>query len=404
MSRILLQPLPNVQSTVANRVGLYAKTDAVEDKLVYQTDDGVEHVVMKNPLTTSQDLIVAGVGGVPDRLGKGVDGQALKMVAGNIAWSNVVENPMTAAGDIIIGGTSGAPAKLTVGSEDQVLKVTSGVPAWGTASGGILWMSATTATNAVNKNGYLLNSTSASFTVTLPASPTIGNEIGFLDVGGVCTTKPVTIARNGNLIQGLAEDLVIDFNSAAFSLVYSSTGWRVNNFIKGVKGEQGTPGSGGGMWELVERWEPSEAATSHTFTGLNGNIDRQYKIKASIINASSSAGSLLLQINDDTNAANYKNWRNYSQIAVSGAGFHISYHEAVCTLWANMDIQAKSGIYRSSITNGSRLISNGSDGSGDQSNSFWLNTTDEITSLTIYSNAANGIGVGSTVELWKLAQ
>jgi hypothetical protein len=35
---------------------------------------------------------------------------------------------------------------------------------------------------------------------------------------------------------------------------------------------------------------------------------------------------------------------------------------------------------------------------------YWSNTTDNITSISIYNPIENGFAVGSYIELWKLAQ
>jgi hypothetical protein len=364
---------------------------------------------MENPMTTSQDIIVGGSSGTAGRLGKGSDGQVLKMVSGSVAWSadaGGMENPMSASGDIILGGTSGSPTRLPVGTEDQVLKVVSGVPAWGTASGGINWVSATSAVNAVNKYGYLLNSTSASFTVTLPSSPTVGNEIGFLDVGGICTTKPVTVARNGNLIQGLAEDLVIDFDNAAFSLVYSSTGWRVNNFIKGIKGEQGNPGFGG-MWELVERWEPSAPATSHTFSGLNGDVDKRYKAVIHLRPANNQTGQINLRFNSDS-AANYayKWWdagspNGGANSSATACQFGYVDSTSAAVIDSVAEIFAVTGTIRTVMFIGNQFTATDIP-TTSRNASIWKNTSSNITSIEV-SFGTNGIAVGSYIELWKLS-
>jgi hypothetical protein len=93
---------------------------------------------LTNPMTTAGDIIVGGTGGAPVRLAKGTDGQAVKMVAGSVAWADDATgmvNPMTTAGDIIVGGTDGAPARLAIGTEGQVPKVVGGAVAWADGGG-----------------------------------------------------------------------------------------------------------------------------------------------------------------------------------------------------------------------------------------------------------------------------
>ena len=67
--------------------------------------------------------------------------------------------------------------------------------------------------------------------MTLPSSPTIGQEVAVIDYNGTFDTNNLTIARNGKNIQGLAEDLTVSIERAAFSLVYTDTtqGWLLRN-------------------------------------------------------------------------------------------------------------------------------------------------------------------------------
>jgi hypothetical protein len=71
--------------------------------------------------------------------------------------------------------------------------------------------------------------TAGSITITLPASSglLVGDTVQVLDVTGVAGTNNITVARNGALIQGAAEDLTIDINNSSPVLVYSGVtyGW-----------------------------------------------------------------------------------------------------------------------------------------------------------------------------------
>ena len=64
----------------------------------------------------------------------------------------------------------------------------------------------------------------ASLTLTLPASPTTGDIVGFSNQSGTLTC---VIARNGSNILGLAEDLTIDADKVSIILQYSDAtrGW-----------------------------------------------------------------------------------------------------------------------------------------------------------------------------------
>jgi hypothetical protein len=71
--------------------------------------------------------------------------------------------------------------------------------------------------------------TTAARTLTLPASPTLGQEIVIFDASGSAGTNNITIARNGNNINSVADNAIIDIDLAVASLIYtgSSVGWRI---------------------------------------------------------------------------------------------------------------------------------------------------------------------------------
>jgi predicted RecA/RadA family phage recombinase len=68
---------------------------------------------------------------------------------------------------------------------------------------------------------------SSAVTVTLPLSPTQGDEIRIIDATGNASINNITINRNGSNIQGTADNLIIETDRAAFGLVYYNTtqGW-----------------------------------------------------------------------------------------------------------------------------------------------------------------------------------
>ena len=74
----------------------------------------------------------------------------------------------------------------------------------------------------------LSNTNSGAVTVTLPASPSAGDEVAFIDQGYDFNTNALTVGRNSSNIANAASDLVVNTQGAAFGLVYSgdaTTGW-----------------------------------------------------------------------------------------------------------------------------------------------------------------------------------
>jgi hypothetical protein len=79
-----------------------------------------------------------------------------------------------------------------------------------------------------SNNRYLVDTNSAR-TLTLPASPSGGDEIQIFDIIGLAATNKITVSSNSNKINGVVQDLDIDANNAAVVLIYtgSTYGWRV---------------------------------------------------------------------------------------------------------------------------------------------------------------------------------
>ena len=122
----------------------------------------------------------------------------------------------------------------TSGTANQVIQTDgSGNLSFATVSGGAAWQSVVTSTtfSATVKYGYFVNTSSNAITCTLPASPTIGDFISFIDYAGTFDTNNFTVARNGNPIQGDASDLTVAVERAGFTLVYvdATQGWLLQN-------------------------------------------------------------------------------------------------------------------------------------------------------------------------------
>ena len=112
-----------------------------------------------------------------------------------------------------------------------------------------------TGTTAVAGNGYFIDTTSASHTLTLPSSASIGDTIAIKDYAGTFGTNVLVINRNGHKIQGVENNHQIETNRASIVLVYVDTtkGWlyteehnvadlQVNSFIEATGGTITTSG------------------------------------------------------------------------------------------------------------------------------------------------------------------
>jgi hypothetical protein len=96
--------------------------------------------------------------------------------------------------------------------------------------GGMTWSAITSDPNpAITQHGYLCDTSGGAFSVTLPASPSVGDVIGIADGAGTFDTNNLTIGRNGLNIMILGEDMTVRKKNIGFELVYdgASQGWRI---------------------------------------------------------------------------------------------------------------------------------------------------------------------------------
>jgi hypothetical protein len=94
--------------------------------------------------------------------------------------------------------------------------------------GGTSWQAVKTSNfTAAAGQGVFCNTTSAAFTLTLPAG-SIGDEVSFVDYAGTFDTNNLTIASNGSeKIHGSTDNLTVSVERAANTLVFtdSTQGW-----------------------------------------------------------------------------------------------------------------------------------------------------------------------------------
>ena len=73
------------------------------------------------------------------------------------------------------------------------------------------------------------NTSGGAWTLTHPASPTLGQWVQVNDVSGSWATNNLTIARNSSTMMGGTTDLIANVSNSSFYLVYSDStyGWRI---------------------------------------------------------------------------------------------------------------------------------------------------------------------------------
>ena len=117
-------------------------------------------------------------------------------------------------------------------SSVEVTTINSGVSVASGGGGGgtgLTYQGISANTTLVAGNSYIVNTSSANLTLTLPASSILGDVIGVIDGTGTAATHAITIT--GANIMGSSSDMVVTTNRAAFQIVYynATQGWLLTN-------------------------------------------------------------------------------------------------------------------------------------------------------------------------------
>ena len=140
-------------------------------------------------------------------------------------------------GSLIYGNSSGATALLTKGSASTVLTSDGTDISWAApAASGVTYVTKTANYTTQDLEGVLANTSGGAFTVTLPASPSAGAQVIVADSGDAFGTNNLTVARNGETIDGTAADFVLDITGVSVQFVYNGSTWRVYAQVGGKGG------------------------------------------------------------------------------------------------------------------------------------------------------------------------
>ena len=105
---------------------------------------------------------------------------------------------------------------------------------WAAVASGIAWQAVqTTGFTAVAEKGYPCNTTAGAFTVTLPASASVGDQISIVDYAGTFDTNAVTIDPNGLKLKGATNNLKASTEREGVTLTYVdiTQGWAATSGV-----------------------------------------------------------------------------------------------------------------------------------------------------------------------------
>jgi len=235
----------------------------------------------------------------------------LDKLAGIEALADVTDAANVAAAGALMSGTAALSDLVDVSSasptDGQVLTydTTNGWQPEDSQGSEYTISEISTNTTAQKEFIYVLT---ASLTLTLPASPSVGDKLAVVNTSG--TTTPV-IARNGSLIMGAAEDFTIDVNNVAVELIYTGAtkGWVI--IADSIYGSEATPSSassidGSGTANYVTKWSDADTLADSIIydTGTNigiGTSSPNYRLTV----AGNTSANTIAAINNTSNVSRF---------------------------------------------------------------------------------------------------
>jgi hypothetical protein len=141
---------------------------------------------------------------------------------------------------------------LTLGASGDTVALAAGASQTGFGRQGTVNWSSTIRTSgftAVSGVGYYCDTSSAAFTVILPANPSVGDIVAIKDWSSTAATNNIGIGRNGQKIEGNTSNGAINVHGDAQTLVFSGTsrGWMVvgSGLLEGIQVPEFIAATGG---------------------------------------------------------------------------------------------------------------------------------------------------------------
>jgi hypothetical protein len=253
--------------------------------------------------TLSRDTILASSTGAKLTLATGTKNVFVTYPSSKGVWLDATGN-VNGLGTIASGTWNGTAIGISYGGTGQTtanaglnallptqtsnankfLKTDGTNTSWSAA--GLAWQAVQTSSfSASSNNGYPVNTTSASVTVTLPASPSAGDVIVITDYAGTAGTNSIVINPNGLKINTATTNFYITNNRYTVQLTYIDTtqGWLITGGLTtapaatqytatyfllagGGTGNSGGYAGGGGAGGYIASTFTATVGTTYTIT------------------------------------------------------------------------------------------------------------------------------------------
>jgi hypothetical protein len=204
---------------------------------------------------------------------------AITFAAGQ-TWPTFNQNTTGTAANVTgtVAAANGGTGLTSPGASGNVLTSTgSGWSSQPPSAGGITYTAVKTSNyTATDSEGVQTNTSGGAFTVTLPATPAVGDQVIIVDTANSWATNNLTVSRNGSTIEGDASDLICNISNVSVQLVYSGTTWNVFAQVGGAgAGVVSVVGGGTGVSTLAANAVVLGNGTSALQTvapGTSGNV------------------------------------------------------------------------------------------------------------------------------------
>jgi len=189
--------------------------------------------------------------------------------------------------------------------------------------------------------------------------------------------------------------LTVRMDEARVSLTTSADGYRVPTSAE----------MSFNRLELIETKRIAASVASVTFSGLNGNVDEQYVLAGRIKNGQAGASFVTLRPNGIVAAQSTEKVTGIAAAvaAANVADLRVAEPQSLFTSWFFSTIIAKTGQPRFLFSTESQQRA-AATASLFTFAGLWNDTVTNITSLSVFSSLALGLGAGSELTLYRLAR